>query len=183
MLAGAWWVQHTASLELQWASLIPALFLFGAGAGMVLARLPEITLSNIKPAELGEASGGDSTGKELGVAFGVSILGSMFLLSVYGNVVDLYDAYYDNPTATAQERDKAIVELEDWASKLSDEEWQAYLDGFPEFISEAYEAIVSSAYLAGYRSTLQIIIGVIVVMVLLSLLLPRQRQTDTKATE
>ncbi len=34
------------------------------------------------------AVGGDSTGKELGVAFGVSVLGSIFLALMFGRVVN-----------------------------------------------------------------------------------------------
>jgi hypothetical protein len=79
MLTGSLWVYQTADLELMWASLIPALFCFGAGAGMALARLTEITLSPVRTNELGEAVGGDSTGKELGAAFGVSVLVSINL--------------------------------------------------------------------------------------------------------
>jgi Na+/melibiose symporter-like transporter len=58
MLLGGAWVYQTASLQLDMPSLVPALFVFGAGAGMVLARLIEITLSEVEPTELGEATGG-----------------------------------------------------------------------------------------------------------------------------
>ena len=78
MLVGCWWVYQTTSLTLELSSLVPALFFFGAGAGMVLARLIEVTLSEVRPSSLGEATGGDSMGKELGVAFGVAVLGSIF---------------------------------------------------------------------------------------------------------
>jgi hypothetical protein len=78
MLLDGLWVYQTAGLKLEMGSLAPALFAFGAGAGMVLARLTEIALFGIASTQLGEATGGDSTGKELGVAFGVSVLGSIF---------------------------------------------------------------------------------------------------------
>jgi MFS family permease len=178
MLIGGGWVYHTASLELAWASLIPALFCFGAGAGVVLARLGETTLSTVQPNELGEATGGDSTGKELGVAFGVSVLGSIFLILVYGNVVDRYDAYHDLPKASVENREKAIIELEDWAAKLSQEQWQAHLDSLPKEISKAYESIVNYAYLSSYRKTLRILIGAIVVMLLVSFLLKSREKTE-----
>jgi MFS family permease len=171
MLAGGWWVYRTASLELAWSSLVPALFCFGAGAGLVLARMTEITLSTLTPDELGEGTGGDSTGKELGVAFGVSVLGSVFLIMVYGHVVDGYDAYHNLnlPMVSAEDHQLAIVELEDWASRLSADEWQDYLASLPEKTADAYRSIVNTAYLTGYRNTLQLLMISVGAMILVSL--------------
>ena len=180
MLAGAWSVYQTAGLELAWRSLIPALFCFGAGAGLVLARMTEITLSTLTPDELGEGAGGDSTGKEFGVAFGVSVLGSIFLIMVYGHVVDAYDAYHHMPVATAEGRQQAIVELEDWASRLSDEQWRNHLASLPENTANTYRRIVNTSYLTGYRHTLRILIVTIGVMILVSLRMkvPKQQPSE-----
>ena len=180
MLAGGVWVYQTASLELAWKTLVPALFCFGAGAGLVLARMTEVTLSTLAPDELSEGTGGDSTGKELGVAFGVSVLGSIFLLMVYGHVVDTYDAYHNLPTATVEDRNRAVVELEDWASQVSNTQWQAHLAGLPQNTANAYNAIVNSAYLKGYRDMLRILIGAIVAMLMVSLLM-KQREKKRKS--
>lgn len=178
MFVGGLLVFRSASLELVWAQLIPALACFGGGAGMVLARLSEVTLATIAPAKLGEATGGDSTAKELGVAFGVSVLGSIFLLLVYGNVVDQYDAYHGLGQATSQARQQAIIELEDWAGEISAVQWQAHLDSLPEKTAAAYDTIVDNAYLVGYRTTLQILIAAIAIMLIISTLLPKQSQRE-----
>ena len=85
-------------------------------------------------------------------------------------------------TFTAEERDRVIIELEDWASRLSEEQWQAYLGGLPEQTADAYRSIVNSAYLIGYRSTLRILIGAIGVMLLVSLMLKRRDKTEAKDT-
>jgi MFS family permease len=168
MLGGGFWVYRTAGLELAWQNLVPALFGFGAGAGLVLARLTEITLSPLAPDELGAGAGGDSTGKELGVAMGVAVLGSAFMLMVYTDVVVAYDAHEGLPVATSEERARAVVELEDWAAKLSDEQWRAYLASLPEATARAYGEIVAQAYVTGYRSVLRILLGVVGVMLLVS---------------
>ncbi|KPJ91968.1 MAG: hypothetical protein AMJ55_10535 [Gammaproteobacteria bacterium SG8_15] len=168
MLVGAIWVRFIASLELEWAAFVPALFCFGAGAGIVLSRLTGLTLSTIKPAQLGEAAGGDSTGKELGVAFGVSVLGSVFLFMMFGNVVDNYDAFYRLPVAEEQARAQAIIELEDWAARLTQEEWLAFLQSLPEAVGKAYESIVINAYLTSYKKTIEILIALIAGMLAIS---------------
>lgn len=169
MLAGGLWVYSTASLKLEMTSLAPALFIFGAGAGMVLARLTEIALSEVGARELGEATGGDSTGKELGVAFGVSVLGSVFLALMFGRVVDDYFTFHGEKNPTAQQRDQAVLELEDWAARITDDQWRAFLDRLPDVTGNAYESIVANAYLAAYQDTLQVILGVIALMILVSL--------------
>ena len=168
MLVGGWWVLRTASLQLELSSLVPALFCFGAGAGMVLARLTEVTLSEVTPSSLGEATGGDSTGKELGVAFGVAVLGSIFLALMFGRVVDGYFDFHGEAGVAQPDRDAAVIELEDWAARVTDDQWTAFLDQLPDTTGHAYEAIVANAYLSAYQDTLQVILGVIVVMILVS---------------
>lgn len=175
MLLGGAWVYQTASLQLDMSSLVPALFVFGAGAGMVLARLTEITLSEVKSSELGEAAGGDSTGKELGVAFGVSVLGSIFLALMFGRVADDYFIFHGENSVTQAERGKAVIELEDWAARITDDQWRTFLDRLPDTTGNAYEAIVANAYLSAYQNTLQVILGVIVVMILVSFAFARKK--------
>ncbi|KPK56693.1 MAG: hypothetical protein AMS22_00015 [Thiotrichales bacterium SG8_50] len=178
MVIGAVWVRATASLDLDWTSLVPALFVFGAGAGMALSRLSVVTLAPMVADELGEASGGDATGRELGVAFGVSVLGSIFLAMTYGGVVHSYDAYHGLPQTTPEERQQAIVELEDWASKLTQDDWEAYLDSLPPVLSSAYESIVAGAYLASYQATLTILVVVVILMFALSWYIAVPSATD-----
>jgi len=180
MLLGGWWVYQEASLQLELSSLVPALFAFGAGAGLVLARLTEVTLGDVKPAELGEATGGSATGKELGVAFGVSVLGSIFLALMFGRVVDGYFDLHAEVGVTAAERNQAIIELEDWAARVTDEQWQGFLDQLPDTTGRAYEALVANAYLSAYQDTLQIILGVIVAMILISFAFARRRATTRR---
>jgi MFS family permease len=175
MLVGAFWVYHTASLTLNWSDLIPSLFCLGAGAGMVLSRLTDIALSTVAPEALGEATGGNATGKELGGAFGIAVLGSIFMALMYGNVVDRYDAYHQLPEASPENRQQAVLELEDWAARLTDERWQTFLDVLPETTSVAYDSIVSHAYLSGYQTTLLIIAALIGAVIALSLFLSSSR--------
>lgn len=178
MLLGGYWVYSTASLKIDMNSLIPALFCFGAGAGMVLARLTEVTLSGIDAVDLGEAAGSDSTGKELGVAFGVSVLGSVFLALMFGRVVDGYFSFHKIGTPTETQRESAVIELEDWAARLTDDDWRAFLDRLPDTTGKAYETIVANSYLTAYQNTLEILIGMIIGMFLLSLAFTSRKEGD-----
>jgi hypothetical protein len=177
MLGGALWVYSTASLTLNWGSLIPALFCLGAGAGIVLSRLTDVSLSTVPPDALGEATGGNATGKELGGAFGIAVLGSIFMTLMYGNIVDTYDTYHDLPEATPADRQQSIMQLEDWAAKVTDDQWREFLNDLPEGTSTAYASIVNNAYLSGYQSTVLIIAALIAGVIALSLLLSRDKKS------
>jgi hypothetical protein len=178
MLGGALWVYFTAGLTLDWGSLIPALFCLGAGAGIVLSRLTDVALSTVPADALGEATGGNATGKELGGAFGIAVLGSIFMTLMYGNVVVHYDAYHNLPEASSEDRQQAILKLEDWAAKVTDDEWREFLNSLPQGTGAAYESIVNHAYLSGYQSTVLIIAALIALVMGLSFFLAQREHRD-----
>ena len=100
-------------------------------------------------------------------------MGSIFLILVYGGIVDSYDKYHDIPTISSEERSRAIVELEDWAAKVSHKDWQAFLDSQPEFTRNVYQSMVEYSFLAGYKTILKVLIVIIALMFLISLFVPR----------
>ncbi|MHA6523097.1 MFS transporter [Tessaracoccus sp. G1721] len=58
------------------------LFLYGMGVGMATAQLTSVILAEIPVAESGQASGLQSTFRQLGSALGVALLGSLLLSSL-----------------------------------------------------------------------------------------------------
>ncbi len=58
------------------------LFLYGVGVGMATAQLTSVILAEIPVAESGQASGLQSTFRQLGSALGIAILGSLLLGSL-----------------------------------------------------------------------------------------------------
>ncbi|WNM26438.1 MFS transporter [Demequina capsici] len=63
------------------------LFLYGAGVGMATAQLTNVILVDVPVAESGQASGLQSTFRQLGSALGVAILGTLLVVSL-GNSTD-----------------------------------------------------------------------------------------------
>ncbi len=59
--------------------LAPWLFIYGLGVGMASAQLTGVILTDVPPADSGQASGIQSTSRQVGSAFGVAILGTIFL--------------------------------------------------------------------------------------------------------
>ena len=63
-----------------WWRYEPFLFLYGFGIGLATAQLTSVILADVPPAQSGEASGIQSTSRQVGSALGVAILGSTLAL-------------------------------------------------------------------------------------------------------
>ncbi len=62
---------------MQALTLVPFLFVYGIGVGLASARLTSVILSEIPPAQSGQASGMQSTFRQVGSALGIAILGTV----------------------------------------------------------------------------------------------------------
>lgn len=88
------------SFSLTVPSLVIAawLFLYGAGVGLATAQLTSVILADVPVAQSGQASGLQSTFRQLGSSLGVAILGALFFTSLGStriqgaDVVGLLDA-------------------------------------------------------------------------------------------
>lgn len=75
------------------------LFLYGVGVGMATAQLTSVILAEIPVAESGQASGLQSTFRQLGSALGVALLGTL-LIGTLGSATDAQLADAGVPAAT-----------------------------------------------------------------------------------
>ncbi|NMO55062.1 MFS transporter [Actinoplanes sp. TBRC 11911] len=66
--------------------LIPGLFLVGAGMGLAMAPFFNIVLAGVDDAETGSASGALTSVQQLGGAFGIAVLGTLFFALLPGQV-------------------------------------------------------------------------------------------------
>lgn len=76
----------TAALQLRpemtgW-ELIPALFLYGLGVGVAAAQLTNVILSEVPRDQSGQASGLQSTSRQIGSALGIALLGTVLAVSL-----------------------------------------------------------------------------------------------------
>ncbi|HVX93017.1 MAG TPA: MFS transporter, partial [Candidatus Dojkabacteria bacterium] len=62
-------------------TLIPGLFIYGAGMGLVMSQINNITLSAVDVYQAGEASGVNTTMRQVGATLGSAIVGAIFLSS------------------------------------------------------------------------------------------------------
>ena len=61
-------------------SLLPGLALYGIGIGFAIAQLTNVVLSEVPMKSAGVASGANSTGRQVGSALGVSVIGSILTI-------------------------------------------------------------------------------------------------------
>jgi hypothetical protein len=71
--------------------LSPALLITGVGMGMLMAPFFDIVLAGVEPHETGSASGTLTAVQQLGSAFGVALLGTLFFGLLGGNVAAAAD--------------------------------------------------------------------------------------------
>ena len=74
-------------------TLMPGLFVLGAGLGFNMALCTDISLSNIPAESQNNASGVNSTGQSLGESMGTAIIGIILILGVIGGVSTAIDTY------------------------------------------------------------------------------------------
>jgi hypothetical protein len=65
-----------------WAEVTPFLFVYGIGVGLATAQLTGVVLKDVPVAESGQASGTQSTSRQLGSALGIAVLGTILFASV-----------------------------------------------------------------------------------------------------
>ncbi|WP_329198422.1 MULTISPECIES: MFS transporter [unclassified Streptomyces] len=61
-----------------WPALVPGLLMTGAGVGAAIPSLAATAMGAVAPARAGMAGGALNTARQLGMAFGIAVLGSLF---------------------------------------------------------------------------------------------------------
>ncbi|MDN5761204.1 MAG: DHA2 family efflux MFS transporter permease subunit [Microlunatus sp.] len=67
-----------------WLAIVPPLFVYGIGVGFATAQLTGVVLADVPVERSGQASGTQSTARQVGSAFGIAILGTV-LFTVLGS--------------------------------------------------------------------------------------------------
>ena len=76
-LAGVVGVAVFASQESGWAVIAPFLFVYGIGIGLATAQLTGVIMVDVPMEKTGQASGSQSTVRQIGSALGIAVLGTM----------------------------------------------------------------------------------------------------------
>lgn len=85
-IVGVLWTGVVVAPDAAWGWLVPALFVYGLGVGLATAQLTGVILADVPVDRSGQASGTQSTSRQVGSALGVAILGTV-LFSATGSVL------------------------------------------------------------------------------------------------
>src|ERR1019366_1318143 len=77
LIAGFSYVAIVISGGLTFWELVPGLALYGAGVGFATTQLTNVVLFDVDRDKSGVASGANSTARQLGLALGVAVIGSI----------------------------------------------------------------------------------------------------------
>ena len=153
-----------------WA-FVPGLFIYGIGVGLASAQLTSVILAEIPPQESGQASGMQSTFRQVGAAVGIALLGTILAASLRSGTEEALAGVPGLPEpARAQ-----IVEV------ISSSAGQALPALGEQPGSEPVVAAVSQAFADAARKTGLVAVAFVVAGFLLSLWLPDVRYADEPA--
>lgn len=97
------------SPDASWVPLVPALFVYGFGVGLATAQLTGVVLADVPTAEGGQASGTQSTARQLGAALGIAVLGTILFSTTAAGL-----------TARLEERGIPAAQQEQFVSAVVD---------------------------------------------------------------
>ena len=81
LAGGLAWLALVATVDVTYADLVAPFVLAGVGMGLTFAPMSSLALSSVPEDAHGVASGTINTIRELGVALGVAVLASVFVIS------------------------------------------------------------------------------------------------------
>ncbi|MFF5259409.1 MFS transporter [Actinomadura viridis] len=68
--------------------LAPWMLMYGVGLGLTSAQLTNVALADVPPAQAGQASGTQSTARQVGAALGIALIGTVFATSLGQTMAD-----------------------------------------------------------------------------------------------
>ncbi|MEE1150356.1 MFS transporter [Methanobrevibacter sp. UBA212] len=92
-IVGCLMLSNQFRLDTTIMTLVPGLFVLGAGLGFIMALCTDIALVNIPKESQNNASGINSTGQSLGESMGTAIIGIILILGVMGGISNAVDVH------------------------------------------------------------------------------------------
>ncbi|AWB88743.1 MFS transporter [Salinibacterium hongtaonis] len=164
------------------------LFLYGAGVGMATAQLTSVILIDVPVQQSGQASGLQSTFRQVGSAIGIAILGSLLVTSLgsmFSSALDDVDGIPQESrsglvTAIEESAGAAIPEIsavvEDQLTQVPGVSPEAAAEAANDVQRAAEQSMVSAA-----RITMLSAAGVVFLGLLATFALPRVRSDEDEA--
>jgi len=84
-------------MDAGWGWVAPCLLAYGIGVGFATAQLTGVIMIDVNPAMAGQASGSQSTVRQIGSALGIAVIGTTLFTATQNILLDKLDALKLNP--------------------------------------------------------------------------------------
>jgi EmrB/QacA subfamily drug resistance transporter len=131
--------------------LAPWMLLYGIGLGLTSAQLTNVSLADVPPEQAGQASGTQSTARQVGAALGIALIGTVFATGLGQSMADRLHGTDLPPAQQAAIARELRQSAGTYARELHDDSDRAYLaSAADESLAEATRraALVTGAILA-----------------------------------
>jgi len=155
------------------AGMLLPVALYGAGVGLVMAQIGNMTMSAVPTADSPEASGVLNVSSSIGFSLGTAVVGSFFLGRFYGGVVDGVLRAEDASVSTARRND-LVIALEDAAETATEATQQRFLDGLDPAQRRLLETVFEAAMFDAQRAALLLLVVFVLLLLVASTFLPRE---------
>jgi len=137
-----------ASTETGWTSIAAFLFVYGVGVGLATAQLTGVIMVDVPMSETGQASGSQSTVRQVGSALGIAVIGTMLFTGTELSLTDRLDELSFDSTQQTQIVD-AVVSSAGGVIPVIAETLQA--NQVPEGVAQDIQSASGEAFTDGAR--------------------------------
>jgi hypothetical protein len=178
-VVGIYVLRSEISISSTVLSLVPGLIIFGAGMGMAMAQISNITLSAVSVQQAGEASGISSTMRQIGYSLGTAIIGTV-LLSVLA--FNLSNGIFKSSVIPQNIKPEIIKVISNKPSSVEFGQKPNLGQNIPIKITREVERVSKNATIDSVRSALLYAMFFAFLGFLVSLLLPKHENPKNLET-
>ncbi|WP_435158968.1 MFS transporter [Haladaptatus sp. DFWS20] len=146
--------------------------LYGAGVGLILAQITNMTMSAVPTADSAEASGVLNVSSSIGFSLGTAVVGSFFLGQFYGGVVDRV-LRAEHVTVSVEQRNDLVIALEDAAETATEAAQQQFLNQLTPTQQQLLKSIFEAAMFDAQQAALLLLVLFVLLLLIASTFLPR----------
>ena len=184
-LVGVLGIAIAASTATGWQGIAGYLFIYGLGVGLATAQLTGVIMVDVPMDKIGQASGSQSTVRQIGSALGIAVLGTALFTSTQAataNNISELSAFQGVQTVQVEAESRAIadqvVKSAGAIIPVLDEIYMA--QGTPESLATEFKMAAENGFTEGVKTTGWVAAGFLALGLLSTFNLSSRRKESSK---
>jgi EmrB/QacA subfamily drug resistance transporter len=184
-LVGVLGIAIAASTATGWQGIAGYLFIYGLGVGLATAQLTGVIMVDVPMDKIGQASGSQSTVRQIGSALGIAVLGTALFTSTQAataNNISELSAFQGGQTVQVEAESRAIadqvVKSAGAIIPVLDEIYMA--QGTPESLATEFKMAAENGFTEGVKTTGWVAAGFLALGLLSTFNLSSRRKESSK---